>query len=75
MLVPTHLRPLLRSRLLSLRGKLRMGLDVFIPRRRDDGDESVGHFVRRRLGNEAFERMAQPLLSGIYAGDAEQLSL
>ncbi|HEX7101541.1 MAG TPA: protoporphyrinogen oxidase, partial [Nitrolancea sp.] len=75
MLVPTRLRPLLRSRLLSLGGKLRMGLDVLIPRRRDDGDESVGHFVRRRLGNEAFERMAQPLLSGIYAGDAEQLSL
>jgi oxygen-dependent protoporphyrinogen oxidase len=75
MLIPTRLRPLLGSRLLSLRGKLRMGLDLFIPRRRDDGDESVGHFVRRRLGNEAFERMAQPLLSGIYAGDAEQLSL
>jgi oxygen-dependent protoporphyrinogen oxidase len=75
MLVPTRLRPLLRSRLLTLRGKLRMGLDNLIPRRRDEGDESVGHFVRRRLGNEAFERMAQPLLSGIYAGDAEQLSL
>jgi oxygen-dependent protoporphyrinogen oxidase len=75
MLVPTRLRPLLRSRLLSQRGKLRMGLDFFIPRQKDDGDESVGHFVRRRLGNEAFERMAQPLLSGIYAGDAEQLSL
>jgi len=75
MLVPTRLRPLLRSRLLSLRGKLRMGLDFVIPRRRDEADESVGHFVRRRLGNEAFERMAQPLLSGIYAGDAEQLSV
>jgi oxygen-dependent protoporphyrinogen oxidase len=75
MLVPTRLRPLLRSRLLTLRGKLRMGLDFAIPRRRDDGDESVGHFVRRRLGPDAFERMAQPLLSGIYAGDAEQLSL
>lgn len=75
MLVPTRLRPLLRSRLLSVGGKLRMGLDIAIPARRDDADESIGHFVRRRLGNEAFERMAQPLLSGIYAGDAEQLSL
>lgn len=75
MLVPTRLRPLLRSRLLSPVGKLRMGLDLFIPPRRDASDESVGHFVRRRLGREAFERMAQPLLSGIYAGDAEQLSL
>jgi protoporphyrinogen/coproporphyrinogen III oxidase len=75
MLVPTQLRPLLRSRLLSPLGKLRMGLDFFIRPRRDSADESVGHFVRRRLGTEAFERMAQPLLSGIYAGDAEQLSL
>jgi oxygen-dependent protoporphyrinogen oxidase len=75
MLVPTKIRPLLASRLLTPWGKLRMGLDFFIPPRRDDADESVGQFVRRRLGNEAFERMAQPLLSGIYAGDAEQLSL
>ena len=75
MLVPTRLRPLLRSRLLSPLGKLRMGLDLFIRPRRSSADESVGHFVRRRLGREAFEQMAQPLLSGIYAGDAEQLSL
>lgn len=75
MLVPTKLRPLLRSRLLSNRAKLRMALEVFIPPRRDDSDESVASFVRRRFGDEAFERMAQPLLSGIYAGDAEQLSL
>ncbi len=75
MLVPTKIRPLLASRLLSPWGKLRMGLDFFIPPRRDSADESVGQFVRRRLGSEAFEHMAQPLLSGIYAGDAEQLSL
>ncbi len=75
MLVPTKLRPLLVSRLLSPWGKLRMGLDFFIPPRRDEADESVGHFVRRRLGSEAFEHMAQPLLSGIYAGDADRLSL
>ncbi len=75
MLVPTKIRPLLASRLLSPWGKLRMGLDLFIPPRRDSADESVGQFVRRRLGREAFEHMAQPLLSGIYAGDAEQLSM
>ncbi len=75
MLVPTKIRPLLASGLLSPWGKLRMGLDFFIPARRDAGDESVGHFVRRRLGREAFEHMAQPLLSGIYAGDADQMSL
>ncbi len=75
MLVPTKFKPLVTSRLLSPLGKLRMGLDFFIPARRDPEDESVGHFVRRRLGREAFERMAQPLLSGIYAGDADRLSL
>ena len=74
-LVPTRVRPLLRSGLLSTRAKLRMGLEVVVPARRDEGDESVAAFVRRRFGGEAYERMAQPLLSGIYAGDAEQLSL
>ena len=75
MLVPTKLRPLISSRLLSTRAKLRMGLDVLIPPLESGGDESVAAFVTRRLGREAFERMAQPLLSGIYAGDAGQLSL
>ncbi len=75
MLVPTKFKPLLSSRLLSTLGKLRMGMDFFIPARLGPGDESVGDFVRRRLGREAFERMAQPLLSGIYAGDADRLSL
>lgn len=75
MLVPTRFKPLLTSRLLSPLGKLRMGLELLVPARRDQGDESIGSFVRRRLGTEAFERMAQPLLSGIYSGDAEQLSI
>ncbi len=79
MLVPTKLRPLISSRLLSTRAKLRMGLDVLIPPRTssddESDDESVAAFVTRRLGREAFERMAQPLLSGIDAGDANQLSL
>ncbi len=75
MLVPTKVRPLLGSRLLSTRAKLRLGLEWLIPPRPADGDESVATFVTRRFGREAFERMAQPLLSGIYAGDAEQLSL
>jgi oxygen-dependent protoporphyrinogen oxidase len=75
MMVPTKLRPLIGSRLLSTRAKLRMGLDVLIPPLASGDDESVAAFVTRRLGREAFERMAQPLLSGIYAGDAGQLSL
>ncbi|MDI3340967.1 MAG: protoporphyrinogen oxidase [Sphaerobacter sp.] len=75
LLVPTKVRPLLRSRLLTLRGKLRLLTEVFRAPRQDEGDESVASFVRRRFGREAYERLAQPLLSGIYAGDAEQLSL
>lgn len=75
MLVPTKLKPLARSRLLSTRGKLRMAAEYFVPPKDDDEDESIGSFISRRLGREAFEHMAQPLLSGIFAGDADQLSL
>lgn len=75
MLVPTKLKPLLRSRLLSARGKMRMAAEYLVPPRQDDRDESIGSFITRRLGREAFEHMAQPLLSGIFAGDADQLSL
>jgi protoporphyrinogen/coproporphyrinogen III oxidase len=75
MMVPTKLKPLLRSRLLSTRAKLRMAAEYLIPPRTDDADESIGAFISRRLGREAFDRMAQPLLSGIFAGDADQLSL
>jgi protoporphyrinogen/coproporphyrinogen III oxidase len=75
MLVPTKLGPLARSRLLSPRGKARMAAEYFVPPKQDDADESIGSFITRRLGREAFEHMAQPLLSGIFAGDADQLSL
>jgi oxygen-dependent protoporphyrinogen oxidase len=75
LLAPTSLWPLVRSPLFSLGGKLRMGLDLVLPRRRDDGDETLAAFVRRRLGREALERVADPLASGIYTGDPEALSL
>jgi protoporphyrinogen/coproporphyrinogen III oxidase len=75
MLVPTKLKPLVRSRLLSMRGKARMAAEYLVPPKQDDEDESIGSFITRRLGREAFEHMAQPLLSGIFAGDADQLSL
>src|SRR5260221_5296407 len=74
-LVPSRLGPLARSGLLSPWGKLRMAGDFFIPPRSADGDESVAAFVQRRLGLEAYERLIEPLLSGIYAGDGSQLSL
>lgn len=73
--VPSKLGPFLRSGLVSLPGILRMGLDLVLPQERSKGDESVASFFRRRLGAEAFERLIEPLMAGIYAGDAEQMSL
>jgi len=74
-IVPTKLGPLFRSGLLSWSGIARMALDLVIPARRGAGDESLASFFRRRLGHEAFERLVEPLMAGIYAGDAEQMSL
>jgi len=75
LLVPAEFRSIARTPLLSPLGKVRMALDYVIPPRKSDDDESIGAFVRRRVGRQAFERMAEPLLSGIYAGDADKLSL
>ncbi len=75
MIVPTRLQPFLFSPLISPWGKLRMGLEVFIPPRRDDGDETLAAFVRRRLGAEALDKMAEPLMSGIYNAEAGRQSL
>ena len=75
LLAPTDLGALAASALFSWRGKLRMALDLVLPPRRGDDDESLGAFVRRRFGREALERVAEPLLGGIYTGDVEQLSL
>jgi oxygen-dependent protoporphyrinogen oxidase len=74
-LVPTRLAPLVRSTLLSPRGKARLALDYLLPARRAAGDESLGGFVRRRLGREAWQRLIEPLTAGIYAADGDQLSL
>ncbi len=76
MIAPGSFMPFLKSPIFSLMGKLRIACDIFISRKTDDDDdESVADFVRRRLGNEAFERMAQPMIGGIYTSDAENLSL
>jgi len=75
LMVPTQFMPFITTRLFSWPGKIRMGMDLFLPRRRGNSDESLASFVRRRLGTEALERMAQPLMSGIYAGDPETMSL
>ncbi|MGH8009662.1 MAG: protoporphyrinogen oxidase [Candidatus Binatia bacterium] len=75
LLAPTRFGPLMRSRLFSWPGKLRMALDLLQPRAAHQDDESLGSFVRRRLGREALERVAQPLVGGIYTADPDRLSL
>jgi oxygen-dependent protoporphyrinogen oxidase len=76
-LVPTKLIPTALTRLFSLRTKIRMGLElVHPPRKPDNGDadESVATLVERHFGAEVVDRLADPLLSGIYGGDAVLLS-
>jgi len=78
LLAPTDPGPFLRSNIVSWPAKLRMGMDLVLPRRKgasDDDDESLASFVSRRLGREALDRLAQPLISGVYSGDPERLSL
>lgn len=75
LLAPAKVGPLLASPIFSPWGKLRMALEYFVARRRDEGDESLASFVRRRFGSEALDRLVQPLVGGIYTADPEQLSL
>lgn len=74
-IVPTDVEALERSALLSDEGRSRLSLDLTIPPSPDTGDESVAAFVTRRLGRQAFENLVEPLMGGIYAGQADQLSL
>jgi oxygen-dependent protoporphyrinogen oxidase len=76
LMAPGRLLPFLRSPIVSWPGKLRMALDLVLPRRDPlASEESLAEFVRRRLGQEALDRIAQPLISGIYTADPEQLSM
>lgn len=73
-LVPARFWPLVTSPLYSFLGKVRMGLEVFVPRRRDEADESLASFIRRRLGVEAVN-IGGAMLAGIHSADAERLSM
>src|SRR5437588_5881524 len=75
LLAPTRLWPFVQSPLFSFSGKLRMAAELLLPRGAMNDDESLGSFVRRRFGAEALERVAQPLVGGIYASDPDELSL
>ncbi|HEX3557750.1 MAG TPA: protoporphyrinogen oxidase [Pyrinomonadaceae bacterium] len=78
LLAPSRMLPFLSTDIFTWRGKARMALDLLLPRRKDANgqtDESLAAFVRRRFGREALERMAQPMVGGIYTADPESLSL
>ena len=75
LLAPTRFWPFIQTPLFSWAGKIRMASELLLPRGDSNGDESLGAFVRRRFGNEALERVAQPLVGGIYASDPDKLSL
>ncbi len=75
LVVPTDWRAFLRSPLISWPGKLRMALDLVLPRRRDDSDESLAAFIKRRLGAEALDKIAEPLMAGIYNAESARQSL
>jgi oxygen-dependent protoporphyrinogen oxidase len=74
-MVPTRLDTLASSGILSPDGLARFARESEVPAEVGDRDESIAAFITRRMGREAYERLVEPLMSGIYAGDGEQLSL
>ncbi len=75
LLVPTRILPFVTASLFSWPGKVRMAMDLVIPRRRDEGDETLGDFIRRRLGREVLDKLGEPLVAGIHSGDPETMSV
>lgn len=73
--IPTEISPFIKSRLFSPAGKVRAAMDLVLPRSKETGDQPLGPFLRRRLGDEVVENLVEPLMSGIYAGDLDQLSI
>ncbi len=75
LMAPGNLPAWFLSKTVSLRAKVRACADLFLPVRVKPDDESLGDFVARRLGREVLERLAQPLIAGIYGADPYALSL
>lgn len=74
--IPTKLLPFAKTKLFSPMGKARAACDLVLPKtNKGQGDESLGHFFRKRLGDEVVDHLIEPLLSGIYAGNIDHLSL
>lgn len=75
LIAPLLIGEFLKSRILSWRGKLRLLSEALLPPAKVFEDESVGHFMRRRFGQEALDRVGQPMIGGIYTADIDRLSL
>ena len=75
LMVPTMIMPLVKSDLISWPGKMRMGMELFIPPRKDLKDESLAEFVTRRLGKECLEKIAEPLVAGIHTSNPDNMSV
>ncbi|MDA8423209.1 MAG: protoporphyrinogen oxidase, partial [Nitrospiraceae bacterium] len=75
LMVPTSFWPMAKSHLITWPGKLRMGMEVFMPKRRSLEDESLASFVTRRLGRECLEKIAEPLVAGIHTSNPDNMSV
>ena len=73
--IPTEIRPFIHTKLFSVPGKLRAAGDLILPKSSIKEDQSLGMYFRRRFGDEVVENLIEPLLSGIYAGDIDKMSL
>jgi oxygen-dependent protoporphyrinogen oxidase len=74
-MIPTNLAALSESSLLSPAGRERVKEEPTVPAANDASDESIARFIARRFGREAYDYLVEPLMSGIYAGDGELLSI
>src|SRR5512143_1350204 len=79
MFAPTKFVPFATTGLFSWPGKIRMAVDLLIPRKKvtpgEFNDETLEHFVVRRMGRECLDRLAEPLVGGVHASDPKQMSL
>ena len=75
LMVPTSFWPMAKSHLITWPGKIRMGMEMFVPKRKARDDESLASFVTRRLGRECLEKIAEPLVAGIHTSNPDNMSV
>ncbi|MHC4606729.1 MAG: protoporphyrinogen oxidase [Planctomycetota bacterium] len=73
--IPTRIRPVLTTKLLSFRARLRMLMERFASSRSNGADESIASFMMRHFGREVMEKLMEPLMGGIYVAPADRLSI